>query len=130
MKKLSIDTSRHSLSHILAHAVQELYPGTKFGIGPAIENGFYYDFEFKDALTPEDLLKIEKRMKELIRQNIEFRKTIISKTEAKKIFKDQPYKLEIIEELPGTKATIYQSGRFTDLCKGPHVKSSKDIPAD
>jgi len=130
MKKLSIDTKRHSLSHILAYTVQELYPGTKFGIGPSIENGFYYDFDFKNPITPEDLPKIEKKMKEIVRQNIDFKKKIISKTEAKKIFKNQPYKLEIIDELPRVKATIYESGKFIDLCKGPHVKSTEEIPAD
>jgi len=123
----SIETIRHSLSHILAAAVQELYPGTKFGMGPAIEDGFYYDFKLSENLTPEALPKIEKRMKEIIRRGIAFKKKIIAKSEAKKIFKNQPYKLEIIKDLPGSKITIYESGTFIDLCKGPHVKSSKEI---
>jgi len=122
-----IDTLRHSLAHILALAVQELYPGTKFGIGPAIENGFYYDFDLPKTLTPEDLPKIEKKMRELIKQDIKFEKKIISKDEAKKIFKAQPYKLELIEELPEKKVTVYQSGSFIDLCKGPHVKSTLQL---
>ena len=79
----------------MAYAVQELYPGTKFGIGPAIENGFYYDFDLPQTLTPEGLSKIEKKMKELIKQNIKFEKKTISKAEAKKLFENQPYKLEL-----------------------------------
>jgi len=126
----NIETIRHSLSHVMAHAVQELYPGTKFGIGPAIENGFYYDFEFKNSLTNEDLPRIENKMKELIKEGILFNKKLISKTLAKKIFKNQIYKLELIKELPGVKVTTYESGSFIDLCKGPHVKSAKEIPLD
>jgi threonyl-tRNA synthetase len=126
----NIEIKRHSLSHIMAYAVQELYPGTKFGIGPAIENGFYYDFLFKTPLTPEDLTKIEKKIGELIKQNFEFEKKEISKAEAEKLFKDQPYKLELISELPENGITIYKSGDFMDLCAGPHVKSAKELPAD
>jgi threonyl-tRNA synthetase len=126
---MKIEIIRHSLAHILAYAVRELFPGVKFGIGPAIENGFYYDMS-TEALAQADLPKIEKKMRELIKQNIAFRKRIVSKTEAKKIFKNQPYKLEIIEELPGQKVTIYESGKFIDLCKGPHVKLTKEIPLD
>jgi len=121
------DTIRHSLSHIMAQAVNEMYPGAKFGIGPAIENGFYYDFELNNPLSLEDLPKIEKRMKEIIKKNIDFKKKEVKKAEAEKIFKDQPYKLELISELPDDKVTIYESGDFTDLCKGPHIKSSKEI---
>jgi len=125
-----MESIRHSLSHIMAGAVQELYPGTKFGIGPAIENGFYYDFDLKDPLAPEDLPKIEKKMREMIKKNLPFKKKLISKTEAKKIFKNQSYKLELIEELPGKNVTLYESGDFLDLCKGPHIKSTKEIPED
>ena len=103
------ETIRHSLAHILAHAAQELYPGVKFGMGPAIENGFYYDFQFppEESLAPEDLPKIEKKMKELIKEKISFKKKSISKAEAKKIFKNQPYKLELIEEATGKGVTVY-----------------------
>ena len=126
-----IETIRHSLSHTLAASVQELYPGTKFGIGPAIENGFYYDFDLPKPISDEDLPKIEKKMKELIKKEIKFEKKIISKKEVKEIFKDQPYKLELIEELPeDSSLSIYKSGEFIDLCKGPHVKSTKEIPFD
>lgn len=122
-----INKIRHSLSHIMAAAVQEMFPKTKFGIGPAIENGFYYDFDSKPAISEEDLPKIEKRIKELIKQNIVFKRKLISKTEAKKLFKNQPYKLELIKDLPAKQITIYQSGDFIDLCAGPHVKSTKEI---
>ncbi len=129
--KQKIETARHSLSHILAYAVQELYPGTKFGIGPAIENGFYYDFDIQSgALIKEDLPKIEAKMRELIKQNIVFKKKNITKAEANKLFKDQPYKLELIQDLSETEITIYESGNFIDLCKGPHVKSTKEIKID
>jgi threonyl-tRNA synthetase len=126
-----IETIRHSLAHILAYAVQELYPGTKFGIGPAIENGFYYDFDLKRSLAPLDLPKIEEKMRETIKENIKFEKKIVSKEEAKEIFKDQPYKLELIEEIAEDGVVqIYRSGGFVDLCKGPHVKSTREIPED
>jgi len=127
---MEIKTIRHSLSHILAATVQEFFPGVKFGIGPAIENGFYYDFDLSEKITPADLPKIEKKIKKLLKQNIKFKKKIVTKEEAKKIFKGQPYKLELIKEVPGKKATIYESGKFTDLCKGPHIKSTKEINPD
>ncbi|MDD5098303.1 MAG: threonine--tRNA ligase, partial [Candidatus Pacebacteria bacterium] len=120
-----LETIKHSLAHILASAIKELYPNTKFGIGPAIENGFYYDIE--SDIKEEDLKKIEKRMKELVKKNIVFEKKDISKDEAKKLFKDQPYKLELIEEIPEENVSIYTSGDFIDLCKGPHVESTKEI---
>ncbi len=130
--KTKIDTIRHSLAHIMALAVQELFPGSKFGIGPAIESGFYYDFGLKSSLAPSDLPRIEKKMKELIKKNLKFKKKIVSKAEAKKIFKDQSYKLELINELyearPRSKVSVYQCGHFIDLCKGPHIRSTKEIP--
>jgi len=127
---MKIETIRHSLSHIMAYAVQELYPGTKFGIGPAIENGFYYDFDFKNPISNEDLPKIEKKMRELLKKNIVFKKKIVEKEEAKKIFNGQPYKLELIQEIPEKTVSIYESGDFIDLCAGPHVKSTKEINPD
>jgi len=125
---MKIETVRHSLSHILVAAVKELYPEVKFGMGPAIENGFYYDFELSENITNQDLPKIEDKMREIIRLNIPFKKKIVSKKEAKEIFKNQPYKLELINELE--KISVYQSGDFIDLCKGPHVRSTKEIPLD
>ena len=127
---MSIETIRHSLSHILAAAVQILYPKTKLGIGPAIDNGFYYDFKLPKDFSEKELLKIEEKMKELIKQNLKFIKKKISKREANKIFKDQPFKLELIKELKEKEATIYQSGNFIDLCKGPHLKNTKEIILD
>ncbi len=124
----NIETVRHSLAHILAYAVQELYPGTKFGMGPAIENGFYYDFDLPYPLSPEDLPKIEKKMKELLKQNVKFTKKKLTKNDIVNLFKNQPYKLELIDEMPEKQVSVYQSGKFTDLCKGPHVKSTKEIP--
>ncbi len=128
---MPIETIRHSLAHILASAVQELYPGIKLGTGPATEQGFYYDIEFPaEKLTEEDLPKIEKKMRELIKRDIKFEKRTVSKPQAKKIFKEQPYKLELISEKQKAKSeklTVYQSGDFIDLCAGPHVKSTKDI---
>ena len=127
----NIENIRHSLSHIMAQAVLELFPKTKLGMGPAIENGFYYDFELPKNFNPENLKKIEDKMKDLISQDQKFIKKNVSKLVAKKLFKDQPYKLEIIKELPGKTVSIYanpgNSREFIDLCKGPHIKSSKEI---
>jgi threonyl-tRNA synthetase len=105
----------------------ELYPKAKLGMGPAIENGFYYDFSFPAPIAPEDLAKIEDKMQEIIRQGEKFKKQEISKIKAKKLFANQKYKLELISELPGKTVTIYTNGNFIDLCKGPHVKSTKEI---
>lgn len=131
---VKIETIRHSLSHIMALAIQELYPGTKFGIGPAIENGFYYDFAVsagtsgEGGISSEDLPKIEKRMKEFLKKDIKFVRKELPKDEAKKIFKEQPYKLELIDEIEEKNVIIYESGDFIDLCAGPHIESSKEIP--
>ena len=127
---MKIDTIRHSLAHILAYAVQELYPGTKFGIGPIIENGFYYDFDLPKPITFQDLPKIEQKMRKIIKENLKFEKKETSIKKAKKIFKNQPYKTELIADLfenGSQRVSIYQSGDFIDLCKGPHVKSTKEI---
>ena len=137
---MKIETIRHSISHIMANAVKDIFHDVKFGIGPTIENGFYYDFGLDKTLTPEDLPKIEKRMRELIKQDIKFEKSFATKEQAKKLFIGQPYKLELVNEkskvksLPrrqaGQKLLIYKSGNFVDLCAGPHVKSSKEINPD
>jgi threonyl-tRNA synthetase len=124
-----LETMRHSASHVMAEAVRSLFPEVKFGIGPAIENGFYYDFDVKQ-LTVEDLPKIEHNMREIIKRDLPFIKEYISKQEAQKLFAGQPYKLELIEELKDGEITIYRTGDFVDLCAGPHVKSTKEIPAD
>jgi threonyl-tRNA synthetase len=118
-----------SASHVMAEAVQSLFPNLKFGIGPAIENGFYYDFDV-EGLTTEDLPKIEKKMQEIIKNDLPFTKENVSKEAACQMFKDQPYKLELIEELPDDGITIYKSGSFVDLCAGPHVESTRKINLD
>jgi threonyl-tRNA synthetase len=123
-----LDRLRHSASHVLAQAVLELFPKVKIAIGPPIENGFYYDFDKPEGFTPEDLNKIEKRAKEIIRQDLKIKKVLKTKEEAKKILKGQPYKLELLAELKG-KPSFYQQGDFIDLCKGPHVKSTREIKA-
>ncbi|MBU1164872.1 threonine--tRNA ligase [Patescibacteria group bacterium] len=130
-----LDAMRHSASHIMALAVKSLFAKdgkVKFGIGPTIEDGFYYDFELHRPLVLQDLLKIEKLMKNLISQNLGFKQEKVSVADAKIMFKDQPYKLELISDLAkdGEKnVSIYFSGDFMDLCAGPHVKSSKEIKA-
>ncbi|MFH1461306.1 MAG: threonine--tRNA ligase, partial [Patescibacteria group bacterium] len=125
-----IEVIRHSTAHLMAAAVNQLFKGVKFGIGPTIENGFYYDFDLPCSLKPEDLPKIEKKIKELIKKDIKFEKKEVSFEEAKKIFRNQPYKLELIQDLKkekNKKVTIYQAGDFIDLCKGPHIKSAREI---
>ncbi len=129
-----IDVKRHSAAHILAMAVLDLHPDAQFGIGPVIDDGFYYDFETKEPITEDELKKIEKKMKKLISQNIDFEKSELSINDAKAKFEadDQKYKVEIIEDLEveGEKTiSIYKSKDFEDLCRGPHVKNSKEINA-
>lgn len=143
-----IEKIRHSLSHLLAIAVLDFSPNAKLGIGPIIENGFYYDFDLPQTLNPDQLPKIEKRMRELIKKDLTFKKTTITNNEGKKIFKSQPYKLELIRELYKNKQplTIYttfkktkkyssfeyqnENCKFQDLCAGPHIKSTKEINPD
>lgn len=124
-----LERMRHSAAHIMAEAVQCLFPGAKFGIGPTIENGFYYDFELSRPLTPEDLPVIENKMREIISQNVPFVTEEMSKDEARKLFATQPYKLELINEIPDTTVTIYKQGAFTDLCRGPHLASTGEVRA-
>jgi len=129
-KKNNLQLMRHSCAHVLAAAVLQLYPQTKLGIGPAIENGFYYDFEFEKPITDRSLPKIEKEMKKIIQANLPFEKKETTVTKAKKLFKNQPYKLELIKDLESRgekKVSLYQSGDFIDLCAGPHIKSTGKI---
>ena len=120
---------RHSASHVMAEAVQSLFPEAKFGIGPTIENGFYYDFELPRALVPEDLPLIENKMKEIISQDVPFVSEKISKDQARRLFATQPYKLELIDEIADTGVTVYRQGSFTDLCRGPHLASTGEVKA-
>jgi len=120
------DIYRHSLAHIMAEAVQKLFPDAQFGIGPVIENGFYYDFKLPRSLTTEDLEVIEKEMKEIISAKKEFSFRMYSKKEASEFFKklNQPFKLELIEEIPEEQVSVYTQGNFSDLCRGPHLPNS------
>ena len=134
---------RHSTAHVMAQAVLEVFPDGKPTIGPPVENGFYYDFDLPRNLTPEDLEQIEKRMRQIVQGKHDFKKTVISAEEAKRIFADQPYKLELIEGLEKggldeygnplkekPEISIYQQDTFTDLCRGPHVANTKEIKPD
>ncbi len=128
-KSEKIERIRHSASHVMAEAVQSLFPDVKFGIGPIIEDGFYYDFDLPRSLTPEDLPIIEAKMAEIIAQDVPFSGEEVEKEEARRIFAHQLYKLELIDEIPDERMTIYRQGSFTDLCKGPHVGSTGEIKA-
>ncbi len=128
-KQQEIEKARHSLAHILAKAIVSLYPKTKLTIGPAIDDGFYYDIDLDENLTPDHFPAIEKKMKEIINKGEPFVRKVVSKEEALKLFKDNEYKTEIINELPeGEEVSIYYTGDdFFDLCRGPHVESSKNL---
>ncbi len=122
----------HSSAHLLAEAVQELYPDVKFGIGPPIENGFYYDIDFGDkSFGQDDLEKVEKKMSELARQKSEFKKREVSKQEALDHYSklDNEYKIDLIEDLEDNSITFYKQGNFTDLCRGPHLPDTSPIKA-
>ncbi len=125
-----ISNIRHSLAHLLAAAVLELWPDTKNTIGPVIENGFYYDFDFKKPISNDDLPKIEKKMREILKSWDKFKGKKISENDAKKMFADNIYKLELIGEYAKDGLTIYKSGNFTDLCRGGHVKNALEINPD
>lgn len=122
-----ISVANHSCAHLLANAIVELYPQAHFGVGPAIEEGFYYDMDLGDVkLSEEDLPKIEKKMAALVARGVEIERKEVSKEEALEIFKNDPLKTELINELPeGEQITIYKQGVFTDLCRGPHVSNTK-----
>lgn len=122
--KEALDLLRHSSSHLLAQAVQHLYPGVQFGFGPSIEDGFYYDIDFKDhAISEDDFAKIELEMKKISKANERVFRTEVSKDEALELFKDNPYKVELIREID-TQISIYRQGDFLDLCSGPHLPST------
>jgi len=123
-----LDLIRHSTAHILAAAVIKLFPGTKVAIGPSIDNGFYYDFQLPKPISPDDLAEIEKEMRKIMNGNVEFVRTEVSRAKALEIFADEPYKTELINDLPADAViSLYKSGDFTDLCRGPHLASTKEI---
>ena len=142
-KNEKLENLRHSTSHVMADAVKKLYPGVKIAIGPAIEDGFYYDFDFSSCtgtsgeasqsnyITPEDLPKIEKEMAKIIKADEPFEREALTLKEAKEFFKkeEETYKLELLEDLEGEEVSIYRHGDFTDLCRGPHVESTGKIGA-
>ena len=125
----TLQMMRHSAAHVMAEAVLSILPDAKFGIGPAIERGFYYDFELPRSLTPDDLPLIENKMTEIIALNMPFVKEEVGKEEARRLFAAQPYKLELIDEIPDEKVSLYRQGSFVDLCRGPHVDSTGKIRA-
>ena len=125
-----LQTLRHSASHIMAQAVKRLFPDVKLAIGPAIDTGFYYDFDTEIKFTPDDLEKIEKEMKKIVKENLKIERFELPKEEALELMKDEPYKLELINDLPeGEVISFYKQGEFTDLCAGPHVKYTSKVKA-
>lgn len=128
-KDESLDKIRHSASHVMAEVIQSMFPEAKFAIGPTIENGFYYDFDLPRPLTPDDLPVIEAKMKEIVAANAPFSRQDMTKAEARKLFASQPYKLELIDDIPDQKVSVYRQNSFIDLCRGPHVNSSGEIKA-
>ncbi|MEK6922557.1 MAG: threonine--tRNA ligase [Nanoarchaeota archaeon] len=120
---------RHSAAHVLAQAVKSIYPDVKLAIGPPTEDGFYYDFESKKPFTPDDLENFEKKMQEIINKNYKFVKSKKTRKEAENILRNEPYKLELLRDLPDDNITFYTDGDFVDLCAGPHVSSTGDIKA-
>ena len=128
-KEEKLEMMRHSAAHVMAEAIQSIFPDAKFGIGPAIENGFYYDFDLPRSLTPDDLPLIEARMGKITVANEIFVNEEVSKEEARKLFAAQPYKLELIDEIPDEKVGLYRQGSFVDLCRGPHVSSTGEVKA-
>ena len=130
--QIDLETLRHSCAHLMAQAVQELFPGTQVTIGPVIDDGFYYDFSRDKAFVPEDLEKIEKRMKEISAQDLKIVRSEIPREEAKKKFGDmgEKFKVEIIDSIDSDEPiSVYSQGDFSDLCRGPHVESTKQIKA-
>jgi len=130
MNKQKLEIKRHSLAHILATAVLEMFPEAKFGVGPNIENGFYYDFDLPRTFIPEDLPILEKKMKEIIKKNLQFEKQFVTHDKAIELYKKagQNYKVEILkDEAKDEEVSLYKTGNFVDLCKGPHIDSTGEI---
>ncbi len=124
-----LEVMRHSTAHAMAQAILELYPGSKLTIGPPIENGFFYDIEVAGRITDEDLPRIEERMREIVERDLPIEREEVSKAEVERLYADNPYKLEIIEELEDDDISVYRQGDFFDLCRGPHVPSTSKLGA-
>nr|MDA3810183.1 threonine--tRNA ligase [Spirochaetaceae bacterium] len=121
-------TMRHSMAHVMAGAVLKMFPDAKIAIGPAIENGFYYDFDLPRSISPDDLQVLEESMKEIIKSKNGFERSVVTKEEARVLFADQQYKLELIEDLSDDEEiSVYQMGDFKDLCRGPHVEDTSRL---
>ncbi len=130
-KEIDLSTLRHSTAHVMAEAVLMMFPDAEIAIGPSIENGFYYDFDLPRPLTDDDLETITKNMRKIINEGRDFVRKEVSREEAREIFKNQKYKLELLDAIPeGETVTIYSQGAFTDLCRGPHVSNTKELCAD
>ncbi len=131
MDKNNIDALRHSASHVMAEAVQDLFPEAKLGMGPATEEGFFYDFSVKEPFGPDDLEKLEARMEEIIKQDLPFEKKVVSFEKARELFSErgEKFKLEILEDIKDGEISLFQHGGFIDVCKGPHVERTSDIKA-
>ncbi|MCG1994171.1 threonine--tRNA ligase [Staphylococcus epidermidis] len=124
----ALEVLRHSTAHLMAQALKRLYGDVKFGVGPVIEGGFYYDFDMDDKVSSDDFDKIEKTIKQIVNENHKIVREVVSKEEAKDFFKDDPYKLELIDAIPDDESvTLYTQGEFTDLCRGVHVPSTSKI---
>ncbi len=124
----ALEVLRHSTAHLIAQALKRLYGDVKFGVGPVIEGGFYYDFDMDDKVSSDDFDKIEKTMKQIVNENHKIVREVVSKEKAKDFFKDDPYKLELIDAIPEDESvTLYTQGEFTDLCRGVHVPSTSKI---
>ena len=124
-----LDILNHSTSHVMASAIKHIYPDVKFAIGPSIKNGFYYDIDLDKTIVPEDLKNIEKEMEKIIRQNLKFERQELAKEDAKKIFAENPYKIELIDGIADSAVSIYATGDFVDLCAGPHIESTGKVGA-
>ncbi len=126
----ALEILRHSAAHVMAEAIKELFPEARFGIGPAIEDGFYYDVELSASLTPDDIGRIEERMAHIISQGQPFDRSEVTMADATKVFEEEPYKLELVNELPADETiSVYRQGVFTDLCRGPHIPHTGRIGA-
>ncbi|MFA4875570.1 MAG: threonine--tRNA ligase [bacterium] len=130
LKDIELETLRHSAAHIMADAVKRLFPEAKITIGPPVEDGYYYDFDFKRPFSTEDLARIEKEMRRIVDAKLPFVRTEVTREQARELFKDEPYKVEMINELPeGQPITVFRHGDFTDLCRGPHVEHTGQVAA-
>ena len=130
MENEELRVLRHTASHVLAQAVKRLFPNAKLAIGPAIDTGFYYDFDVETPFTPDDLVKLEKEMKRIVKKNDKLERFELPREQALELMKDEPYKVELINDLHDDAViSFYKQGDFTDLCAGPHLSSTGGVKA-